>query len=262
MKKLFLAIATTAFLFACNSGEKEAVVAKNSDWYSQNLKGMVQTMEQSSYTPDSTGKIGEMDSCCIDLDEFDEKGYMLKSVSKDSKGTITWENTMEHYEKGQDKSFTTMKDGKLRSTFNIAIDENGKYTSAQSLDSAGKVRFYYTDLTEDEDGNVTSGKGYNPDSTFSSSFASEYKNGESVSNTSTDSTGKVTFSSKSELNDKGYVAKRTSTRVGKDSTTITVVTYTYDSFDETGNWTQRTTYDDKGKATKVDKRTYTYFKKE
>jgi len=80
--------------------------------------------------------------------------------------------------------------------------------------------------------------------------------------TAKDSVGKMVYSYKAELNDKGEVAKSTSVEVGKDSTTTKVNTFTYDSFDEQGNWTQRTTYDEKGKATKVVKRAFTYFKKE
>ncbi|HEV8270603.1 MAG TPA: hypothetical protein VGQ04_04815 [Chitinophagaceae bacterium] len=35
--------------------------------------------------------------------------------------------------------------------------------------------------------------------------------------------------------------------VGKDSTITTVTKYTYESHDDMGNWTQRTTWNDKGK---------------
>ena len=77
-----------------------------------------------------------------------------------------------------------------------------------------------------------------------------------------DSTGKEVYNSKSELNDKGDISKTTEMNVTKDSTTNTVTTFKYDSYDEKGNWTQRTSYDGKGKATKVVKRSYTYYKKD
>ncbi len=47
----------------------------------------------------------------------------------------------------------------------------------------------------------------------------------------------------------------------KDSTTTTTTKYKYDSFDDQGNWTQRTISDEKGKITKILKREITYFKK-
>jgi hypothetical protein len=90
MKKLLLLMATGMIMFSCNDSAKETTtVAKNSDWTTQNLKGMVKSLEETSYTPDSTGKIGEMDSCCISTDQFDEKGYITSSSKKDSKGKVT-----------------------------------------------------------------------------------------------------------------------------------------------------------------------------
>ncbi|MEP6846123.1 MAG: hypothetical protein ABI861_08965, partial [Panacibacter sp.] len=68
MKQIFLAAAMALLLFACNTAKKESEVAKNSDWYSQHLKGNVQNVEETSYTPDSTGTVGAMDSCCINTE--------------------------------------------------------------------------------------------------------------------------------------------------------------------------------------------------
>lgn len=262
MKKLLTAISAVALLFGCVDSNKNGEVAKNSDWYSSNLKGMVQTMETADYTPDSTGKINAMDSCCVDVEQFDDKGYTTTNTKKDSKGTITEEMTLTRYDQGQAKDMKTMKDGKMASGFQIQINEDGKYSGAQELDSAGNVAFFYTELTEDENGAVTSGKRHKADSTFYGIFYNDYKNGVQVSNRYTDSTGKEVWNATNELNEKGDMEKRTEKSTDKDSTTTTVKTYTYDSYDETGNWTQRTTYDDKGKATKVTKRSFTYFKKD
>jgi hypothetical protein len=262
MKKLLMLMVTGMILFSCNNGETETAVAKNSDWTTQNLKGMVKSIEQSTYTPDSTGKIGAMDSCCINTDEFDEKGYTTSSAKKDSKGNAGETTSFAHYDKGQMKSVSNSKNGKVTGGFEIDIDKDGKYTGARELDSAGKSTFYYTGLTEDDYGSVTSGTRHKKDSSVDGVFKSEYTKGIQVGNSYTDSSGKQVYTSKSELNDKGDVAKTTETNVGKDSTTTTVTTYTYDSRDEQGNWTQRTTINDKGKATKVTKRTITYYKKD
>jgi len=64
-----------------------------------------------------------------------------------------------------------------------------------------------------------------------------------------------------KYNDKGEQIERSNTDVGKDSTTTTVIKYTYESHDDMGNWTQRTTWNDKGKATSIAKRTIAYRKK-
>ncbi len=262
MKKLLLLLIGGTIMFSCNNATKEAVVAKNSDWTAQNLKGMVQTMETTNYTPDSTGKIDAMDSCCITVDEFDKNGYTIAVTKKDSKGTVTENTVMTHYEKGQMKSLVVTKNGKLASGFTIELDKDGKYSGGNETDSAGKITFFYTGLKEDDYGAVTTGTRHKADSTVDGVFENDYSKGIQVAGRYKDSTGKEVYNSKSELNDKGDVAKTTEMNVTKDSTTNKVTTYKYDSYDEQGNWTQRTTLDEKGKATKVVKRAYTYFKKD
>ena len=262
MKNLFLLMIAGMILVSCKNSTKETTVAKNSDWTSQNLKGMVKSTEQSTYTPDSAGKTGEMDSCCIVTEQYDEKGYTTSSTRKDIKGNAGETTTMTRYEKGQVKSVSNSKDGKTTGGMDIDIDKDGKYSGARELDSAGKLLFYYTAITEDDNGAVTSGTRHKADSSVVGTFKNEYVNGMQVGNSYTDSSGKLVSSSKSELNDKGDIAKTTETNAGKDSSTTTVTTYTYDTWDEQGNWTQRTTYNDKGKATKVTKRTITYYKKD
>lgn len=250
-------------MVSCNNNtKKEAEVAKNSDWTAQNLKGMVQSMETTNYTPDSTGKTGAMDSCCVTVDDFDKNGYISATTKKDSKGNITENSTMIHYEKGQMKSVATTKNGKPSNGFEIQIDKDGKYSGAQETDSAGKIVFFYTGLKEDDYGAVTAGTRHKADSTVDGVFENDNVNGVQVAGRFRDSTGKEVYNSKSELNDKGDVVKTMEMNVTKDSTTNKVISYKYDSYDEQGNWTQRTTYDEKGMATRVVKRTFTYYKKD
>ncbi len=262
MKHVLLTLFSGVILFSCSNDKKESEVAKNSDWTNQHLKGSVKSQEETSYTPDSTGKTGEMDSCCVITQQFDEKGYMVSTTNKDSKGTLKNETTFSHYDGGQVKDIVNTETGKKPTTFSIQIDKDGKYSGARSYDSAGKLLSYYTDLAEDEYSAVTKGTEHKADSSVKSSFESTYDKGFQVSSTGKDSSGKVTFTFKCELNDKGDMVKSTTTNTVKDSTTTTVVTFKYDSYDEQGNWTQRTTFDDKGKATKVVKRAYTYYKKD
>ena len=46
----------------------------------------------------------------------------------------------------------------------------------------------------------------------------------------------------------------------KDTTITTITKYRYDTFDDKGNWTQRTEMDKDGKPVKIVKRTITYYK--
>lgn len=261
MKKILLALAIGAFLFSCSTKKTETEAAKNSDWTGEHLKGKVQSYEQTSYTPDSAGTIGAMDSCCVEIRNYDEKGYNTSLQNKDSKGTLKNETTISRYDGGQAKEIVTMENGKKASSFSIDINKDGKYSGARGYDSTGKLTSFYTDLKEDDYGAVTSGVEHKPDSSVKSSFTTEYDKGMQVGSTAKDSSGKETFSFKADLNDKGDIIKSTTTNVGKDSTTTDLTTFKYDSYDDEGNWTQRTTYNDKGKATKVVKRVYTYYKK-
>ena len=81
-----------------------------------------------------------------------------------------------------------------------------------------------------------------------------------VGGSSTDSTGKMSYTGSVKVNDKGDPIDEMSTTRQKDSTKTERMTYKYDSYDDSGNWTQRTTYNEKGKSSKIVKRTFIYFK--
>lgn len=62
-----------------------------------------------------------------------------------------------------------------------------------------------------------------------------------------------------EVNEMGWLSKVVDICVNEGGDTTTIVeTYTYDSFGDVGNWTQRTEYNDE-KPVKVLKRSYTYY---
>lgn len=261
MKKIVWTLCAGFFLIACKDKKQETEGPKNTDLISQNLKGSVESLEETPYKTDSTGKIGDMDTCCTNIQEFDEKGYNPKYYNKDSKGNNKEEGTYIRYDGGQLKEMVMIANGKKKSSLSVQIDKDGKYNGAQSYDSAGKMDGYYLDLRENEYGAVTTGKMYKADSTLKYSFNNTYDKAIFMGGR-TDSAGKMIYESKVKVNDKGDQVEMISTNVTKDSTTTKKETYTYESYDEQGNWTQRTMYDDKGKATKIVKRTITYYKKE
>jgi hypothetical protein len=263
MKKISIIVAGLFILAACNNGEKEAgTKVKYSDRTIEGLKGEVSAIEETPYKTDSAGKAGEMDSCCIEWWQYDKNGNFIKSVSKDSKGTVKNESTAERYENGMWKSQKSTKDGKPSGSFETQVDDKGQYVGGQAYDSTGKLEFNYKGLTQNEFGQVTGWKQYDKDSVFRQEGESKFDKNLQTGFTMKDSTGKVKSSSAYKYNDKGEQTEVSDTNIGKDSTTTKVTKYTYEAHDEQGNWTQRTSWDDKGKATKVAKRTYTYSKKE
>ena len=257
-----LIILAGLFFLACNNEkDKEASMVTWHDLESENLKGDISSFQETSYKVDSLGNMGEADSCCATVNEYDENGNGIKTVRTDKNGTISSETLMTRHPNGQFKSMSNTENGKSKGGFRVDLDEDGKIKLAVSIDSNGKDDVYYTDITMNDVGEVTGWKQYDKDSVFRMQGEGTYDKHRFLSFTTKDSVGVVKNSSISKYNDKGEQTESSFTNVGKDSTTTTVTKYIYETHDEMGNWTQRTTLDDKGKATKITKRTYTYKKK-
>jgi len=253
-------IITAAFvmlLFACNQ-KTEKKLLQLSDAAQENLKGNIKQVETNTYTVDSTGNIGGMDTCCNYVEEFDDNGFSRRYVTKDAKGNVKSEQSFTHNDKGLFTGMTTMTNNKKTSSMTVEIDKDDKYSVAKTFDSADKMDSYYDGITTNEFGQVTSATQHNPDSTLKGSFTSKYEKQFFIGTESKDSTGKVTYASNVKLNDKNDQDQLTETTTNKDSTKTTVTTFKYDGWDDQGNWTQQTTYNDKGKPVKIIKRIITY----
>lgn len=264
MKKIMIVMAGL-FILACNNANDKAAdkKVKYSDLVNDMLKGDIQSIEETPFKTDSSGKIGEMDSCCIDFTEFDVNGNAVKNVSKDSKGTVKNEATFMRHESGLwIGSKATREGGKLANSMNVGVDDKGQYTIAEAFDTTGKLEFYYTNVTQNDHGQVMTWKQYDKDSVYRMEGESKYNKGLQTSFTRKDSVGKVQASNLTTYNDKGEVTERSNTSYKNDTATTKITKFTYESHDDIGNWTQQTEWDDKGKATKIVKRTYIYKQKE
>lgn len=264
MKRIVMILTALFFLAACNNADDKSAEkkVKYSDLANDNLKGAIETIEDTPYQADSTGKAGAMDSCCVEVTQFDENGNAVKFISKDSKGTVTKESVFTRHENGLWTGATDTKDGKPAGGMKVTVDDKGMYTMAQTTDSAGNPDMYYNNITQNDFGQVTGWKQYDKDSVFRGEGTSTFDKSLFTGFTAKDSVGKVTSSSSVKYNEKGEQVENTNINITKDSTTTKVTKYTYESHDEQGNWTQRTEWDDKGKAIKITKRTYTYRKEE
>ena len=266
MKKISIVFMAVLFAFSCN--EKKDAVTTTSDRVMDNLKGDVHQTIETPYKTDSTGKVGEMDSCCVSVSTYDSAGYSIKYTSKDSKGVVGFEQNISRYENGLYKEIAMSDKGKPTMHVSIQLDKDGKkYSTAQEIDSAGKVTSFYKDLVQNEFNQLTVMKQYKPDSTLKSSQETKYDKYYFVESISRDSAGKEVSKNTVKMDNKNNQVENTtittmkSPVTQKDTTTTKVVKYKYDSYDDQGNWTQRTEWDDKGKATKVVKREITYYKK-
>lgn len=249
-------------LAGCNNlnDKKAEKKVMYSDLANDHLKGNIETIEDTPYQVDSTGKIGSMDSCCIDVTQYDENGNSVKYISKDSQGKIKSESVFSRHESGLWTGATDTKDGKPAGSMKVTVDDKGQYTLGQTTDSTGKPDIYYTGITQNEYGQVLGWKQYDKDSVFRQSGESKYDKGLFMGFTAKDSLGNVKSTGAAKYNDKGEQVEYSNTTITKDSTTTKVTKYTYETHDETGNWTQRTEWNDKGKPVRIIKRVYTYRK--
>jgi hypothetical protein len=272
MKKLGLLIAIPFLVYSCNNAEKEntekseteetteTVEMVRSDLQNEHMFGEVSSYEQTPYTPDEEGNIGAMDSCCIEMEEYDENGFAVKYMEKNSAGEVTETVMMQRDDMGRFTWYTVTENGIVVFKRVIKRDEDGTLLEAIDSDSTGQITSVHKVAEVNENGQALSGKSFQEDGTYNGTWSFGYVDGLRVSNAWTDSTGVQRMQRVGEVNDKGWLAKVVDVRVGDEGDTTTVVeTYTYDSFDDMGNWTQRTMYKD-DVPTEVLKRTYTYFK--
>lgn len=260
MKKNLIFIISILLFASCE--QKKSSSKSNTDLVQQNLKGSVQQTTETTYKVDSSGNMGEMDSCCVITNNLNDSGYQTSSSSKDSKGTIKTEETITHYPNGMAKEIINTKEGKPDSRITIDIDDKGNYKSAKSFDSTGKEDSYYIDLSQNDYGELTGGKQYKTDSTLKYSFESTFDDSAHFTAGHTDSAGKKMYATTVTLNDKGDPVKYLNTRMVKDSTVHDTTTYRYDKYDDMDNWTQRTTLNSDGKPKEITKREIIYFKKQ
>ena len=154
-----------------------------------------------------------------------------------------------------------IKAGQKRLVFDSQLDEDGKWVSEGVYDSAGNFKSYYI-ITPNEYGQVLTWKEYDKDSVFMGEGEINYKKNLLLERTDKDNAGKIKLTISAKYNNRGEQTEIIKTIVGKDSPTTEVIKFTYDAHDDMGNWTQRTEWNDKGKATKITKRIYIYRKKE
>jgi hypothetical protein len=242
MKKLLI-LSLSIFLFACNAKEdKVEEQRKNTDVLADNLKGKVDKVETSTSIIDSLGV--SKDDSTTSISVFDSIGYLIESYTIDAAGKKVSEQMMKRNADGSMAEYTTIKDG--------------KNTGAKTYDSTGNQIGYYTDITENDYGQVATGTEHFMDGRVKSTFISNFKGPLFVGGSSTDSTGKENYTGTVTLDDKGNPISENYTTMENGVSKTETITYTYE-YDSKGNWIARSTFNDKRKPTKITRRIITYY---
>jgi hypothetical protein len=255
--RLLISLVVILVFIACNnqSSQKPQLKSKKSDFGFDNLKGEVESIESKTVNFDSTGK-AKGDST-QSLGAYDKVGNIIKEINKDNSGTITI-HEVAYYANGFIKEEKTTVNGEVQVRVTIDSFINGQHVAAKVWDSAGK-QVAYCDAINNEYGQVTRGKTFYMNGKLQFAWESKFDGPLSIGGSSTDSAGKVVSQSTIKRNDKGDMAEEQYTTIEEGVTTITNLTYKYDSYDEKDNWTQQSTYKN-GKLKSVRKRAITYYK--
>jgi hypothetical protein len=230
------------------------------DWFFENLKGEVEKAEQIPYATDSTGKVGAIDSCCISIIEYDDKGYRTKLINKDMHGN---EKNKQYYisrfDNGRVKEIRSTENGKLTSILSGTLDKAGNYGGdTRVYDSSGKFIFYYAETAVNEYGKIISMKKFSPDSILQQTIINNYDKHIWTGGSIKDSSGKEIFSTLIRLNEKNDPAEVKETITWDDKPVITTTRYIYTIYDEHNNWTECKLTDEKGRIRKIVRRRITY----
>lgn len=265
MKQVFLLLCGATLLTACNNsmtkakttGNGDSAMAMNTDWLQQNLKANVKNIAESSVAVDNSGK--EKPDSLTAYTDFDDKGYQTLSQTKNKEGKVTSEDFISRRPDGVVTEFGTKKNGKMVSRVVTELDKDGKYVGGQHFDSTGKQDSYYKDLMQNEYSIVYAGKQYGMNNKVRETWNMKYDKNHFLGGKNTDSTGKATYEGTAKVNDKGDISEEDLMYVEKGKTKNEKNSFKYDSYDNKGNWTQRTKYNDKGKPVQITRRSLTYY---
>ena len=259
MKKLLLPLIIAFIFFNCTE-KKQAVI--HNDLLFDNLKGPVEKAEELPFTLDSAGKTGALDSCCISVLEYDDKGYRTKQVYKDAGGREkSGQIYTGRFSNGHVKEIRFIVDGVVVNILSGTLTEDGRYSKSHIHDTSGKLISFYDSVELNDDGKIIVMKGFSVDSVLQRTIINNYEKQIWVGGMVKDSSGKEILSTKIKLNEKLNPAEITQVAFMNGKTTTTITRHIYTGYDEHDNWVHCTETDENGKPKRILKRRITYRKK-
>ncbi len=259
MKKLLFIPVLLLILTACNDDHEVKPDMVPSDLTLEKMSGDIDSIEETPFSADSTGNIGEMDTCCFTIINFDSAGNRKIITKRKISGKIDEETFIERYINGMWKSSRTRKPDNGGGNITTTVNKRWQYTNGSEFDAEGKRINFYTGLTQNENGQILTWKRFDQDSVFREEGTSMYDSTSLLAEqVIKDSVGNIKSRTSYTYNAKGELIEETKTETIQGGSTTTITKYTYENHDERGNWTQRTTWDNLGRATKIVQRIYSY----
>jgi hypothetical protein len=260
MKTVFFLLFIITVAISCNETKEKKTEVSYSALRTTNFKGDISSIKVTSYTCDSTGRMGEMEDCCITIQQYNEDGNVYKQISINKEGKTIEEETKDFYENGLVKVQTTIQNGKKMRTIKSTINEEGKYTSLIFLDSTDNLQMYMTDLIINEFAQPVSFTQYDKDSTIIMKEEAKYDENKLLSYFQTDKDGKLIARYENKYNAKDEFIESSVVEMTENGEQKMVTKYTYDEYDDKGNCTKRTQWNEHGKALGIIKMEFSYRK--
>ena len=239
-------------LVSCSS--KQSIKYLN-DLEQVNIKGHVTKIVTETYSVDSVGQIGKLESITIEI--FSKNGNTITDTTWDLiEKNVVVENLLFN-ENGSLSSLSRFENGKLQSKMLLKY-KNSKCITTEIYDSNDKLEIYHNNIQQTKFGLLSSLDVYDANGKLTMSYANEYDSIYQIRATAKDKVGTLTSEVKIQLTDKKYLKNMLEVTYFKDSTIKNYLSYKYESWDTTGNWIQQTVLNDKGKATKFVNRIFSY----
>ncbi len=255
LKRFLLQLLLIVAVVTCVA-QKPAV---HNDLFFDNFKGPVQSVKTIPYTVNENGQVGAVDSCCVSLLEYDNKGYRTLALDQDPRSKeMDGQVYSKRFGNGKVKEIQFRMNGKLVSTLLGTVDKKGNYGHSKVVDSSGKLLSYYTEVKVNEYGKIVSMKQISTDSILQRTIVNIYDKHIWIGGVIKDSSGREVYSTDIKLNKSMNPTRLVVTRETGGISSVIITTYEYDFFDEHGNWIQRRELNDKGQIRKIVKREIHY----
>lgn len=222
-----------------------------------NLKGQILSIEQTRHTPDPLNNALQQDSCCVFKMEY-ANGNLLKRASFTTQGILNDFVACTYHHNGLLKEQTFYnKDNKITYREVFDIDANGNYVGGKMYNEAGELHRNVKIEGQNAFGQWTKVILYTASGTLYRTEEYTYEGNKLLSTLWTDQNGKVIRDDQTRYDQNGQPAyfKMINTQFPIANGEIFQRTDTYDQY---GNWTQRSILDANGQVSKVVKRQYTY----
>ncbi len=256
----FSVLLTMPVVFSCT--EKKNSASLHNDLFFDNLVGEVTIVVETPYKIDSNGLTGEINSCCITITEYDNKGYRSKQINKDINGNEkNGQIYLSRYKNGKPKEIRFTENGKITSILSATIDKMGKYGDTRIYDSLGKLEFYYSGIEVNEYGKIILMKKITLDRILQQTIVNNYNKQIWIGGYIKEKNGNVVLSTTIRLNEKMDPIETIQTMMMDSATNTTTTRYSYKLYDDYGNWIEGNEIDEKGNKLKILKRNISYINK-